>query len=399
MIQSCEKENLLIENESQSAKKNVDQRTGEENNQSHTFNVTDSSENYTGPTILGDEIINPYSVSKIRQAYSNLYADETTNQIQATDKYLKLSPRSIDEVKELYGSELVIFDYPLHYEVIEEGHYYEELAENEMPTLYTVIPVGQALPNVDFEILDEYYFNDSNPLLIAESFSISGHEDLIEEYTGIQLAHFQAGNFNTSLPECGDECELVSFLDDSEHPAVLNFYCDCPNDSRPPLVFFNECGCPRFYNKRKPAGCINVEDTEFSRPGDPTTFLPVRRVKVVGRNFWNNIFTTYADDNGCWKVNEEFSGNIRVQIEFEHERAKFRGKRKGFTINPFVLFKTITDHFGSMSGPYYDDIEVNYHLWSEEGEWPHMYWGAATTNNALMNFTILRKQMESINHH
>ena len=33
-----------------------------------------------------------------------------------------------------------------------------------------------------------------------------------------------------------------------------------------------------------------------------------------------------------------------------------------------------------------NDIEVNYHRVFEPGSWAHVYWGAATTNNALHEF-------------
>jgi hypothetical protein len=175
-------------------------------------------------------------------------------------------------------------------------------------------------------------------------------------------------------------------LDDSVTPAVIAFYCDCQNDDPPVAIPFNDCGCPVFPNDQKPAGCIKVEDTEYSTPGDVTTFLPVRRVKVIGRNLFSNIFTTFADDNGCWKVNQIFNGPIIVSIEFEHDRAKFRGKKRGLSFAPYDLLATITDRLGLLTGKDFNDIEVNYHLWDNPGSLPHMYWGASTVNNALHEF-------------
>jgi len=385
-FQACEKDSFLEDADVSQSDINTIGKRSRTSNESHIFNRSDDNPVYEGQTILGEEINNPFSISNISQAHSNLYQNEDASYIHATDRYVKFTPTDIEEVKTLYNSDVELWDYPLHFHIVEEGEYYQELGENEMPTLYAVIPVEDAIPSVNYEVLDEYYFDDSNPILLAESFSITGNEEYMEDFTGIPLSFYQSNRVNHRIPTCPEECKLVAFLDDSVAPAVIAFFCDCPSDNPPIAIPRNECGCPVFVNDQKPAGCIKVEDTQYSTSGDVTTFLPVRRVKVVGRNLFSNIFTTFADDNGCWKVNQIFNGPIWVKIKFEHDRAKFRGKQRGFSINPFALLETIRDRLGVMTGKDFNDIEVNYHLWDNAGSLPHMYWGASTVNNALHEF-------------
>ena len=381
-FQSCEKDKITITDSSLSTDERIDQRSLEAS-ESHVYNVTDETagnQEYT-QTVLGEEIVNPFSVSNLVQAHANLYPEDETISYETTDLYIKFLPASIEEVKELYSSGLVVFDYPLHYELIKEGDYYHDIVIDDPHPFYAIIGVGTELPSIAYEIVDEYHFGKPNPVILAESFRITGNEEDMEEHTGILPRYLEEGLRVMEIPECEEPCEVKAFLDDSVHPPVIAWFCDCP-PSPPVPAPLNECGCPVFQSVRKPAGCIKVQDTQYSTPGDPSTFLPVRRVKVFGKNKFNSSFTTFANDNGCWNYNKEFYGSIDFQIIFEHERAKIRGARSN-TKNPFNLLKPVKDFLGTVWGPVFNDIEVNYHLWGEQGSWGHMYWGAAHVNNSL----------------
>lgn len=128
-----------------------------------------------------------------------------------------------------------------------------------------------------------------------------------------------------------------------------------------------------------------MEDTEFSTPGTPSTFLPVRRVEVIAYDGWFNIDITHTDDGGCWKINDEYHGNAWFWVKFKNDRCKIRGTGSNWKA-AWQWLTTITDYVGKLPGPTYNNISVNYNMWTSNGSNAHRYWGAATVNNALHEF-------------
>ena len=355
------------------------------------FNVKDQGSNplvgsEDRQVVLGDLINNPFSVSNILQAHANLYPEESNAYIVPTAYHLKFTPANVEELKILIDSDLDLYDYPLNMEIITDGGHYQNLSPDDIPSLYTIVDVNAPIPPISYVVLDEYYFDEFNPILIAESFVLSGNEDEVEEYTGIPASFVIDGRLDRRKPLCPEGCELITWIDDSEDPPIVNWFCDCDGPPPPPAPIFNDCGCPVFKSIRKPAGCIYVEDTQYSDPADLTTFEPVRRVKVTAKNKFGKSRSTYADDDGCWKINEEFKGKIKVKIRFTHDRAKIRGVRK-LAIQFVTNYLTpVTFETEKISGPVFNDVGTYFHMWGEKGSRGHLYWGASTVNNALHEF-------------
>lgn len=77
------------------------------------------------PTILGARLIgNPYSVANMQQASRNL-----TNGIAGITEnawYVRFKPSNYSQLATLEDLDIDLFDYPLDYELIQEGDYYND---------------------------------------------------------------------------------------------------------------------------------------------------------------------------------------------------------------------------------------------------------------------------------
>ena len=84
----------------------------------------------TGEIRLGEKIPNPYSLSVMQQAYSELQGVESTRSgksLEPTHLYLKFSPKNMEELRVLEDdTTLYFYDYPLDVELIGEGGDYRD---------------------------------------------------------------------------------------------------------------------------------------------------------------------------------------------------------------------------------------------------------------------------------
>lgn len=75
------------------------------------------------PIILGQHLTNPYSVPIMQQAVNTLY--DGNYPISATNLYVRFKPSSVEQFVTLEETEdLELQDYPMDYEVIQDGDYY-----------------------------------------------------------------------------------------------------------------------------------------------------------------------------------------------------------------------------------------------------------------------------------
>lgn len=374
----------------------LSQQTNTHDSGEIVFNVNDTSvkarsdENGETKTELGRLRVNPFTVEIMAQAHRNLYGSSITA-MRTTHLYVKFLPASFNDIKLLEAMDIFLFDFPLEYEIIEMGDYYQELEGENFPELYTVVEAGFNFPEVDYEIVDELYLDKSDPFLLAESFRITGNTSSIVPYvfppTGLGVDALGGNQVYLDVPEqpeCETGCYPVLHIDTSVTPFIYTWECECPPPP-PTTEPTNACGCPVYTNSRKPAGCVKVQDTELSTPGTPSTFEKVRRVKITAWDGWFDLDYAETDDNGCWKINDAYHGNAYFWITFKNPRCRIRGVGDGVK-NLWRWLTAITDYVGKLSGPVYNNISVNYNMWTSNGSDAHRYWGAATVNNALHEF-------------
>jgi hypothetical protein len=116
-----------------------------------------------GLVVLGKQLEDPYSIKNMKQAYFNLKSANTEIpelDIQPTHSYMRFLPNNEEEWDLLKSdTTLVLYDFPLDYEIANFGTYYHDpsLPANAITWQYCVVPIGHAIPNIVNEILYEVY--------------------------------------------------------------------------------------------------------------------------------------------------------------------------------------------------------------------------------------------------
>jgi hypothetical protein len=247
--------------------------------------------NIGGDMVLGEQLENPYSISNMQIALENLLQDNKTIsdfEVETTDLYVRFLPNTIEEYELLIQDSLELFDYPLDYEIIEFGEYYQdpEIPSNEQTWLYTVVPVNYTFVNVEYEILEELFLPDS----------------------------YEEGEKSSQNMK-----EFLMTLEDEALKITGNLELDKGSKLAP----------------KKPKGYIKVKDTDFN------TLVPVKKVKVRVRR-WFVIETDYTDLQGFYKIDHGFRRDVNYSIVFENQT--------GFKIWGNYAFLTPARHsFGSHS--------------------------------------------------
>ena len=363
---------------------------GISNSQNYTsglvFDIRDdinTKENEETRTILGKKRNNPFTITNMATAYNNLYGTNIT-EMPTTNIYIQFNPNSIEDIKILNSQIDVLYDYPLEYEVLKMGDYYSDAQGTDFPILYAILKVDDEIPNVASQILANLYLSQENLRLNAEAMRITGNANEIGKYTNIDIGDVA----DIDLPMVPEiiECEGINcapklrLISEDEESPVYEWYCHCT----PPTP---SSGCDDLPDSRHPGGIIRVEDTQYSTHNDATTYLPVRRVKVITKDNWFWQHTTYTDANGCWSIGHEYYGNSWMWVKYRNSRCSVRGPGNGLKVI-WQWATSIKQYVGENSGPNFSDSKVNYHLWTISGSHAHLYWGAATVNNSVEEFYV-----------
>ncbi len=101
----------------------------------------------------------------MQKAYKNLKRKQklkTELDIHTTDYYVRFWVTSDAELEELEKDSLILFNYPLDYELIGNGTYSESSKNTENGYfLYTSVPVDYQFNDVDYEILENLYLPET----------------------------------------------------------------------------------------------------------------------------------------------------------------------------------------------------------------------------------------------
>jgi len=113
---------------------------------------------------LGDEINDPYAIHNIELAKASLRsAGINVPAVQANRKYIRFLPADEYELDLLtQDSTLILFEFPLHYEIAVDGVYFHDpsLPPDALTWQYTVVPIDKELPNVKYELLYKVFIPD-----------------------------------------------------------------------------------------------------------------------------------------------------------------------------------------------------------------------------------------------
>lgn len=129
-----------------------------------------------GSIVLGKKLEDPYNIKNIKQAYKNLKSIDPQQvpgiDIQPTHLYLRFLPENEEEWGVLKSdSTLVLYDFPLDYEIANMGTYYHDpiLPDSAITWQYCVIPVGKSIPGVQHELLYEVYLSNEDQTIAKGS--------------------------------------------------------------------------------------------------------------------------------------------------------------------------------------------------------------------------------------
>ncbi|MFP4089572.1 MAG: hypothetical protein ACLFT3_04655 [Cyclobacteriaceae bacterium] len=120
----------------------------------------------------------------MNKAYSKLHGNSrTTQQLEASHRYARFFPQSYEEVAELVNdTTLSLYQYPLDYEVVSEGNYYQDpdLPEGALMSFYTVVESGHPLNyRVQYEVMTDLYLPEEHEIeLEDEAYLVAGMKPL-----------------------------------------------------------------------------------------------------------------------------------------------------------------------------------------------------------------------------
>lgn len=238
---------------------------------------------------LGEKLENPYSIENMQKALDNLKSSKVSAksssvndiEITTTHLYLRFKPKNEDELNILKAdSTFVLYDYPLDYEITENGYFYKDPeVTGDQPTYqYCAIPVDKKLPDgVEHELLanlfipDEDSDDDTENKIASKSYATDLVDTLVDE-----------------------ALRITNNLDESSTQGKSSLAAR--------------------RSKWRPAGTIKVWDDVLNR------YIGVEGVKVRARR-WFTTHTGIANADGYYSCDGRFRRDANYKIDWE--RYKF----------------------------------------------------------------------------
>ncbi len=331
------------------------------------------------PTILGAHLINnPYSVANMQQAAINLYG--TAAGVAENKWYVRLKPSNITQLNALDSLDIELFDYPLDYEVVQEGDYYNDgvTPSEEIPWLYAVVDPGFSPPaGITFELLQHIHV----PQLAAmenEAFSITGNP-VDDPSCDIALNTVDNGKIiqpdTYQCPEGYHWDYGIGNCVPDENQCSPGFHWDYTTGVCVPNT------PPEPDPVRQPTGTIRVYDTQFG------TYTGVRIARVVARRFLK-VERTYTNDQGAFNIYKEFN-KATLLVRFRNGQATVRSIRRA---RLWQMLFPVEINMGKYAGAL-NNITYDINYTSDALSAGARFWAAATTANAVQEYHQYANQL------
>lgn len=220
--------------------------------------------------VLGNRLENPYKTENMEKALASLYPSKADRvEIKSTDLYVRFLPKDESEFKILENLGIPLLDHPMDYDIEVDGDWYhdESLPEGGYTWQYSVVPVDFEFPDIRYEIIDECYMSENDPVTRSLDDGIDWAEVEREAYV------------------------LTGNADRIIQPET------------------------RSGTKVKPSGRITIVD-EDANGGKP---FGVAGVRVSCNSFikWDHA---YCDRDGYYSMSKEFSTKLRYRLVFKNEK-------------------------------------------------------------------------------
>ena len=247
-----------------------------------------SSPHSNSMTVLGDQLENPYSVSNMKKAYSNLKASGSGTpdiNIETTHYYIRFLPKNeekFDLLKE--DTTLILYDIPLEFEIEKPGVYYHDpnLPDTAITWQYCAVEVGKELPEVYHEKLADLYLPPT---------------DEVDE------GNLKSANVTTLFYERLED-EALRITDNVEEAGMKSK------------------NAKQLGGKWRPAGRIRVWDDVTK------SYVGVPGVKVRARR-WFKTKVGFTNSQGNFSCNGRFRGKARYSLKWERYHFSIRSGNMG----------------------------------------------------------------------
>ena len=287
---------------------------------------------------LGKKLENPYSVKNMRKAYENIKAQNLKNRtssenvdIVATHLYVKFIPKTeneLDIVKR--DSTLVLYDYPLDYEIGKGDVYRDPNVPKSQPTpQYCAVDINyQFTSEVEYEIIEELYIPDEDSDENKASRSLGLSQNFIDQL--VDEALIITGNLDEEASKNSINARRTSW-----RPAgTIKVWDDSLGTSRRVIEYktsksydYSTCG-------RGGLPCPTVTTTRVPVYGTMTgSYQPLEGVEVRARR-WFTTHRGIANSSGYYTCDGTFKRPANYSIDWERYDFALRdGWLNGATYN------------------------------------------------------------------
>ncbi|MEO8769419.1 MAG: hypothetical protein ABI402_05025 [Ferruginibacter sp.] len=330
------------------------------------------------PVILGTQLRNPYSIANMQQASMRLYGSDEI--IYVTHLYVRYKPETIAQLSLLVeDNSLELQDYPMDYEVLQEGQYYQDptLENEQIGWLYTVVPANYVpVAGIEYEILQELYIPpDDNLLLEGMAESLAGGA-AYDDTVIVDYRHITRTDAVAEPLIVPNRFPVPCEVDPCHSGCVTQDECGTfPTGNNP--------GTPgEYHDPRIPRGIITVQDQRTCSATNPIVNVAVRQARVVCKR-WFKIWRGYTNDQGEFISSRKFKHKVKINVKTFNDNAKI-AKIRGIRL--WQMFFPITKKIGVFDQG--DMAYANYTFRkpkptnSADSELP--YWVAATVHNSVI---------------
>jgi hypothetical protein len=298
----------------------------------------------------------------MQQAYRNL--NYVTTGVAVTHKYVRFKPGNCRQYSTLIDLDIDLSDYPLDYEVIEEGDYYNDgvTPAESIPWLYAVVPASFTPPSgITYEVLQQIHV----PALGSienEAFRITGNPS-------------DNNSCSSSATTVADGDTLTNTINGG---AVPNSE---PPGGCPPGTHFSGGSCvpdavqpPSPAPALTPSGTITVYDLARNES------RPLRNALVVAKRFFK-IEHTSTNNQGQFSLNKEFN-KVKILVSMTSAQGIIRALRRA---RLWQMLRPVEINFGKFRGTLNDQFfTIDYN--GDARSVGARSWAAATAHNNLQEY-------------
>lgn len=359
---------------------------------------------------------NPYSIDIVRQAYANLAAKRGASQpqdlsgvttssaatgglsggavaaadLQPTHTYLRFKPADINQLADLGD-----LGFNLSWEPMDESVAATTTVNyqsDEIPWIYTVVPVGTALPTYiqSQQIQQLYLYNEEdgdkkdNPDPWQPPTPCQEFDPSCRCYIPCATEVYKPGNPKVTQPDKLSSQALATANLKKAGIAPRDLTAEAMRLSGHADEVLPDAGqtasgtyaTQLFGGRYHPKGKIQVQDTDFG-------LVPLRGVEVKSRR-WFQFGSAFTDNQGNFTISTSYSSLAKLSLQFKNDLATTRGIVSGLKFWEAVL--PIKAEIGSYEKSAMENVSYNISHISglgNQGTKGASVWTAASLFNTL----------------